>query len=545
MLRSPGECRGSVAIPDSLGTSDQAARVRDDQLPMTQPRHIRSQQRRLAGVLVLLLMLGSLLVPSLASAACSATVRADSRATALVVDEMRTAGAPGAADVADLYARGRRSCIDVRPVRSIAVATQRLGLPAAGRRATVRGVPLVGTTLGTGTVWRLDLKQVAVRVAKTANRVRVTADVTLLRSAAGGSSALTYSPDPTRTAWDPKVQALVSTILGTSAYPDARALGDTGIRAFAVRGRIAALGALPLLEHLLIANRVAAVGARSGVAAVDATSATIAVRAMVRIRAARARGWSRIDGAWSSGPAHRALVAQATVLLQRHPHAATDRVVDDLRAALRTPAKVDFGTLPVAAFYPWPRDGAFDTQAVTLDVNKPGTVSLLVYGAAATPIRTVSATTDPGVVTLTWDGADASGAIQPAGDYRYNIDVVDPVGNRVRAPGLERFRVARDTTPPTVQTATARVIGTGTGRRIVASWAVTEEFSPKVTTWLLLANGARTERIQLHGSLQRATVRKPITLAAGSWKATLVFGDGSGNRVSRSAGSFEIRAGTS
>lgn len=357
--------------------------------------------------------------------------------------------------------------------------------------------------------------------------------------------ALTFSPDPTRTSWDPKAQALVATILGTSAHAESRALGAAGVRAFAVRGRIAALVRLPVLEHLVIANRIAAVGARSAVPAVDTTSATIAVRAMVRIRAARARGWSRIDGAWASAATHEALVAQATLLLRRHPHASTGIVVDALRTSLRAPAKIDFGTLPVAQFYPWPRDGALDTQAVTIDVDKPGTISLLVYGSGDTPIRTISAATDPGVVTLTWDGASDTAAIQSAGDYRYNIDVVDPLGNRARIPGLERFRVARDTDAPTIQTATTRVIGSGTSRRIVASWAVTETLSPKVATWLLLTSGTRTERMQLHESLQRATVRKPLALPVGNWRATLVFSDGSGNRVSRTTGSFEIRPGSS
>ncbi len=507
------------------------------------PRHPQRLQHR--AWCALLVVLGALCTPSLAAAACAPQVRADSNATAAIVEQLRASGAAGAVDVAELYARARRSCIDVRTARAIATATQRLGVPTAGRRAHVRGVPLVGANVSGATAWRLDLKQVAVRVAKTPDRARIGADVTLLRSAAAGASALTYSADPTRTVWDPKAQALVTTILGTSPYPDARAFGDAGVRAFAVRGRIAGLARLPLLEHLVLANRVAAVGARSDAPGVDATTSNLVVRAMVRVRAARARGWSRIDGAWASGPAHKVLVAQATLLLRRHPHARTDAVVDDLRAALRTPAKVDFGTLPVAAFYPWPRDGAFDTQAVTVDVNKPGTVSLLVYGPGDAPIRTVSTTVEPGVVTLTWDGNDTAGVTQGAGDYRYNVDVLDPIGNRARVPGLERFRVARDTTPPTVQTATVRVIGSGAARRVVATWAVTEEHSPQVTTWLLLANGTATERIQLHDSLQRATVRKPVTLAAGSWKATLVFGDGSGNRVSRTAGSFEIRAGTS
>ncbi len=494
---------------------------------------------------MLLAAAGPLLLPSITQAACPPAVRADARATAAIAAQLRSTGAAGADDVTGLYARARRSCADMRPARAIAIATQRLGLPVPGQRANVRGVPLVGTTVGPGVAWRLDLKQVALRIATSTRRGAIGPHVALLRSAAGGTVALTISSDPTRTAWDPKVQALVATIIGTSAYADSRALGDATVRAFAVRGRIPALARLPLIEHLRIANRVAAVGARSDDAMTNATSSNLAVRAMVRIRASRARAWSRTDGAWSTGPQHRALVAQSALLLRRHPHANTGRVVESLQASLRTSATVGFKTLPIDEFYPWPRDGAFDTQTVMLDVDKPATVTMLVYGTDDTPIRSISTEVDPGMLMLTWDGANDAGAIQEAGDYRYNVDLVDPVGNRARVPGLERFRIARDTTPPTVETATVRVIGSGAARRIVVSWAVAEQHSPRVTTWLLLTSGDRTERFQLHDSLQRATVRKPLSIPAGTWRATLVFGDGSGNRASQPAGSFEIRAGSS
>lgn len=523
--------------------SDQAAYRGDDTRPMDRSPPTITPARRL--LVVGLVVFGSWSVPAGAAAACSPQVRADSKATAELVAQLTTSGAAGATDVAEVYARARRTCIDIRPVRSIAAATARLGLPTAGRRANVRGVPLVGVATPTSTAWRVDLKQLAVRIARARTWARARADVVLLRSVSVGVTARTFGFDPTRTAWDPASQAVVATILGTSVHPQARAYGDAGVRAFGAGSRISALSRLPLLAHLMIANRVAAVSARSTTAAVEATSARLAVRAMVRIRAARAQGWSRIDGAWSSGPAHRALVARSTLLLRRHPHPLTQSVVTSLQSALRVPAKVDFGTLPVAAFYPWPRDGAFDWQSVSIDVNKPGVVSLLVYASGDQPIRTLSSTVEPGLVTLTWDGADAAGTILGAGAYRYNIDVVDPVGNRARVAGLDRFTVARDTTPPTVQTASVRAIGTGTSRRVVASWAVTEVHSPKVTTWLLLTSGARTERIRLQESLQKATVRRPITLPAGSWRATLVFADGSGNRVSRPAGTFGIRAGTS
>ena len=533
MQRSPGERRGSVPFPD------QVVFDADDSHDVQTRFPHRSTSRIVLAAVAAWAVLAML--PSLAAAACPPAARADSRATAALVTQLRTAGAAGATDVAELYARARRTCIDLRPVRAIAIATRRFGAPAVGRRATARGVPLLGMTVPGGTAWRLDLKTLAVRVAARPS----VANVSLLDSASAGTTARTFAADPTRTSWNPAAQALVAAILGASDNQPARLRADAAVRAVAARGRVASLARLPLLEHLVVANRFAAVGARSGSDGVRTITANVAVRAMVRIRGARARGWSRIDGVWSSAASHRALVAQAGLLLRRHPHAATAAVVDDLRTALRSAPTIDFGTLPVAAFYPWPRDGAFDTQSVTLDVDKPATVSLLVYGAGDEPVRTLSTAVEPGVVTLTWDGADGAGAIQGAGDYRYNVDAVDVVGNRIRVPGLDRFRIARDTTPPVVQTATVRVVGTGSARRIVASWSVTEEHSPQVTTWLLLTSGARTERIQLHDSLQQATVRRPSTLGAGTWRATLVFGDGSGNRVSKDAGSFEIRAGSS
>jgi hypothetical protein len=130
---------------------------------MTQPRPTTRLVRRTW--CVTLVVVGMLALPSIAAAACAPQVRADSRATAELVGQLRASGAAGAADVAELYARARRSCLDMRPARSIALATMRLGLPVAGRRATVRGVPLAGVTNAGGTFWRLDLKQVAVRVA--------------------------------------------------------------------------------------------------------------------------------------------------------------------------------------------------------------------------------------------------------------------------------------------------------------------------------------------------------------------------------------------
>lgn len=158
-------------------------------------------------------------------------------------------------------------------------------------------------------------------------------------------------------------------------------------------------------------------------------------------------------------------------------------------------------------------------------------------------VRTVSTTVVPGAASLTWDGADDAGTTLAAGDYRYVIAATDPLGNAVRVPGLEQFRIARDHEAPHVQRATARSVTAGGVRRIVASWDVQEVHSPNVRSWLLLQQGSSRLSIPLHGSLRTASVRRllPAGSRAGAWRASFVFIDGSGNRASQAAGTLVVR----
>ena len=331
-------------------------------------------------------------------------------------------------------------------------------------------------------------------------------------------------------------------ILARSPRPIARGYAAAGVRAFAIGSRASALRAQPLLVHLRIANRVAGAAASTGSAPAIRASAGLAARAMVRVRAARARGWSRIDGAWSTLAGHRALVTQATLLERLHPHVLTRSVIVALRAALGSRAVVDFGRLPLAAFYPWPRDGAFDDQRVVVDIDKPAAIALVIYGAGDAVVRTIETSVDPGTTTLTWDGTGTDGAILGAGEYRYLLAVRDRAGVRVRVPGLEQFTIARDTAAPKVNSGAVRIVGSGSARRAVATWSVEEVHSPVVSTWLVLArDGGDNQSVKLHDSIHAATVRRPITLTAGSWRATLVFIDGSGNRAQHPAGAFTVR----
>lgn len=479
-------------------------------------------------------------LPGTADAACPPSVRADSVAAQAIVADLAARQAPGAEDARWVYERARRSCGDLRPARAIAQATHRLGVPASGRRARVHGVDLIGLGQADGTVaWRLDLARIAAHSTRGSAMARAAARE-LLAAAAWGDAARTWSADPTRLTWDAGTQSAVVSVLGRSTDPVARDAARRGARAFAVSNRTAALGRRPLLQHLLIANRIA--GSVDGAdAATVRVVRSIALRAYVRVRSARSRGWSRVDGAWSTAPTHRAIVAGARRLLAHHPHAATAEATEGLAAALRTPPAVQFETLPMDAFYPWPRDGAFDSQSVTVDVDKPSLVRVLVYSSEGTVLRAIDATAEPGHVTLAWDGTRTDGTILDPGEYRYNVEARDLAGNRVRLPGLETFEVARDAAAPVVVAASIRVVGAGAGRRAIATWDVDELHSPVVRSWLVLRRDGESRSVLLHDRLQAATVRRVVDVAAGSWTGTMVFIDGSGNRAQRGLGTFQLR----
>jgi hypothetical protein len=401
----------------------------------------------------------------------------------------------------------------------------------------VLGVDLIGSSTDT---WRLDVARLATRLVAAGSDRGASILRTQLRAAGFGRASITWASDPTQQSWDAELQSAVAATLARSRRSADRTLAGASARAFTPRGRQSALASLPLLEHLRIANRVALAAERSGHAAARTTARSVAVRAFARVRGARQAGWSKVDGAWSSLATHRALVVQAGALLGRVPHAATRRAHDALRAALTTPPGVDFGTLPVAAFYPWPRDSAFDSQAVVVSLDKPGTLTLTVYGPDGAVVKSSSSSVLPGTATLTWDGTGVDGATLGPGEYRYNLDATDLAGNAVRVPGLDDFEIARDTTPPTVRTATVRhLVASGT-HRLVASWDVEEVHSPNVHTWLLLQSGSQRQSFDLHATLQKATVRRIVTLPRGTWRASFTFVDGSGNRASQAAGTIVV-----
>ncbi len=476
-----------------------------------------------------------------AHAACPAPVRADSLAVQQLIEQMAARSAPGLDDVRAVYDRARRSCLDIRPARAIAVATSAVGAPAEGQRRRTLGVDLIALRSGGAVAWRIDLARTATRSAASRHSAaRMRADLTL-EAAGWGTRARTWSTDPTRLVWEPGVQSAVTSILGRSTRARAMRLAEAGVRAFGVGTRAAALRRYGLRTQLRIALRVANGVHDDSPLAVRAVARNLATRSYVGVRAARQRSWSRFDGVWSTLAVHRALVNQSRALLRRFPHGATSSVVAELASDLTTAPTLRFEALPSEPFYPFPRDGAFDSQQVQVDVDKPARLLLLVYADDGSLLRGVVANVEPGVATLAWDGTRPDGTTVDAAEYRYNVDARDLAGNRRRVPGLEQFAVARDTTPPKVVSASMRVLGSGASSRAIVGWDIDEVHSPIVRSWLVLRSGDQSASVRLHDTAQQATVRRSLTVAPGSWRAVVVFIDGSGNRSAKLLGTYTVR----
>lgn len=487
----------------------------------------------------LLPVLGAL--PGAAHAACSTGARADSVAAARIVARLRAAGAPGAADASAVLQRARTSCTSLRFARAVAGATQRAGVPAIGRRMRIVGVDLVGVRVAGGSAWRVDLLRTTGRLAATRSARRAALVRRELAASRRGTGSIVWSPDPTRAAWDPKLQSSVASLLARSRWTIDHAVAGASVRAFAPRTRLLSVSRLDVGEHLIVAARAELAARRSGGGSATIANALIA-RGYSRVRAAARAGWSRTDGHWSTLGEHRVLVTRTRALLVRLPHPATARTVAALADRLRSLPAVRYAVVPSGAFYPWPRDAVLDAQSIALTIDKPAELQLTIYDAAGTAVRRIDQRVEPGTSTIAWDGAAAGGTILGPGEYRYAVRAIDPAGNRLVLAGLGAFEVARDTTPPVVTSASLQyATGAPLGARVVARWNVVEPLSPHVRTTLVLASGATRHRIVLDERARVRAVRRKVRLAAGTWHAAYVFVDGSGNVTTRAAGAFVVR----
>jgi len=501
--------------------------------------HLDRGAVRVAVACVVLTM--TLAVPSLAHA-CSQMQNSDLTAARRSIAVANAAGNPGAADAAAVVERSRARCGARRFGRAVAQATVQAGIATEGRHVRSAGIDLLGVRRGATVVWRADLVRTAGRlVAARSTRAQAALRLQLRAHAFGPSAAVVWSTDATRPSWNVATQSAMASVLARGVAAD-RIAGASSVRAFAPTARQRALARVGVLDVVTIASRLELAATRGRSTPARLVAAKVTMHTYRRVRGATQRGWSRVDGHWATLAEHQRLTVSARALLRVRPHLATTAAVTRLAADLTTPTGVGFTTVPAGVFYPWPRDQAFDTQSFEIDVNKPATLTLVMYGADGATLRSIDQTVEPGAVQLTWDGAAASGAILGAGEYRYTINTMDLAGNALPVAGLEEFRIARDTTKPVVKLATLKYLTTGVlGPRLIASWNVEEVHSPNVRTYVILRAGGATRSILLDDRARVNTMRHSVTLPAGKWRASYVFIDGSGNRASQAAGTLTVR----
>ncbi|MBC7644055.1 MAG: hypothetical protein H7123_02935 [Thermoleophilia bacterium] len=300
---------------------------------------------------------------------------------------------------------------------------------------------------------------------------------------------------------------------------------------------------LDLLSSLTVAVDLAAASSRLGDTRVAAAAHSLGTSLLVRVRRSDSGAWSRVDGSWSTLAQHRGLIARGSALEHYLSDAPTAATITSLRRELITAPVVQFSHVPGLPFYPWPRDGTLDASSLVVGVDKPSVMTLNVYDQATGAIvRSNISGLVVGTWETGWDGSDASGATLQPGSYRYGLVAADLAGNRLSAPGLNAFVIARDVTPPQLNVAQVKLSSSqGRLRQLRVRWSVTETLSPLIQLTLVLTPKSGGKRsIVLDGSSLERTVVVPVTVAGGKWRATLVVTDGSGNRASSYAGALQL-----
>lgn len=485
------------------------------------------------------LVIGLVIAAPVQAAACSSAQRTDLEAAAAIAARLAEQGHAGAADTAAVVGRAQNRCATARFARAVSSANERHGAASAGRRASSRGLDLVGVRIAGGAaVWRLDPIRMAGRAARNDDALARLAETGI--GARGGG--VIWSSDPTRAQADLVMQASTAFQLARSRRAPGRALAQRTLMGLQHPGVTRSTRSLPIVPVLSSAN-LALRSARL----VPADASTrwahrVAAVAMRRLRSAEAAQWSRVDGAWSSVEQHRALVRIGSQLVVRRPHAATRHSVQRLRRALRSKPVVALRSVPVRAFYPWPADGNLDTRAVTLVVDKPAAITLRIFAADGRTVQTIQREALPrtrwnGV----WNGVGVDGQLVPPGTYRYALAATDRAGNRRSMPGVGAFIVARDTKPPVVKASKLTYLGGAPRRELEVRWALEETESPAITSVLVIKGRGEQRTVKLPGTARAATHKVAVRLPAGRYAAFLRFTDGSGNLAVARVGPVRFR----
>ena len=187
---------------------------------------------------------------------------------------------------------------------------------------------------------------------------------------------------------------------------------------------------------------------------------------------------------------------------------------------LREPPALKLGAVP-GAIYPWPQDGYRDYARYIFWVSKRSTVRLQDVANVPKPI----------VVARGWHSLLWSPGRIATGTYTPVLRAVDVVGNASDTE-LAPVDVRRDTQAPSVNAALA-------GRRLY--WRASDDASPWLSLKVVIRQSGRVRTL----ALGRESFRGSAVLAApaGTWRATLLAADSSGNTTQVALGSVRSRHG--
>jgi len=449
--------------------------------------------------------------------------------------------APGSQDAAQLVQRALHRCSAASAVQALVHATRHSGLPRLGQVRHDRWFVLVGAPTAGGTAWRLDLPAMLTSSlaasspssrARKFKRVRQLAFLSHMR--------ISWSSDPTRRSTQPAMQARAARALALKGY---RADAVATALSFRSSSQRRATLKLDLLSSLSIAIDLAVTSHRIADPKVASAAHSLGKALLKRVRAADSGSWSLTNGAWSTLAQHRVLIARGAALEHYANDPATETTIASLRHELVAQPVVSFSHVPELPFYPWPRDGTLDASALTVTVDKPSVMTLNVFDLATGAIvRSTSSGLLTGSWETGWDGTSDGGTTLPPGSYLYGLVAADLAGNKLSAPGLNSFVIARDVTPPAISLAQVKLHSSARRvRQLRVRWNVTEPLSPLIQVTLVLTpKSGVTRTIALDGTALARTIVVPVTLPRGRWRTTLIVTDGSGNRTSSYAGALQL-----
>src|SRR5207342_3573725 len=158
-----------------------------------------------------------------------------------------------------------------------------------------------------------------------------------------------------------------------------------------------------------------------------------------------------------------------------------------LKVSLGTPdTMVDVNGFVVShsTFYPFV-DGFGDTVDIRANRVETASASISIYNPAGTRVRILTVPSGIGLYSVSWNGKNTAGTLQPAGKYRIVSTVTDTNGNHVADTRYVTISTKKLITKTFTKTLTAKTVAslikTGTG---------TSSTSSAYTGGLKLASGS-------------------------------------------------------